>query len=281
MNKQQKKYIDVEKVISSKSEKFLKVVPKFIIRKIKKVLHEDEINDALNRNSELKGLDFVQEILIEFGTRIKVINENYIPESGKFIIASNHPLGGLDGLALMNIVGKHNKNIKFLVNDLLLNLENLKDLFIPINTIGKTTRETAVLLRKIYESDNLILNFPFGLVSRKKRGKVEDLEWKKSFITKAREYQRDIIPVYINGKNSNFFYTLANIRKMLGIKLNIEMFFLVNEMYRQRDKLITIIFGKPIPYTCFNTSISDADWAERMRKYVYQLANSPDLKFID
>ncbi|HPD65765.1 MAG TPA: 1-acyl-sn-glycerol-3-phosphate acyltransferase [Bacteroidia bacterium] len=280
MEKEPYKFIDVEKVIGSKSEKFLRIVPKFIIRYLKRILHEDEINSALNRNADKKGLDFVNEILIEFGTKIKVVNESNIPRTQKAIVASNHPLGGLDGLALMKVVGKFNPNIRFLVNDLLLNLENLKEIFIPINTLGRTTKETAMLLRKIYESDNLILNFPFGLVSRKRRGRIEDLEWKKSFITKAREYQRDIIPVYIDGKNSNFFYTLANVRKRLGIKLNLEMFLLVNEMYRQCSKLITISFGKPISYKTFDNRYSDADWAEKLRRHVYQMAINPDIDFV-
>jgi len=274
------KFIDVEKVISQKSKYLMKVIPGFIIRYLKKILHEDRINQHIIDNKNKYNLDFIDAVLKEIGVEINTINIENLPSEGNIIIASNHPLGGLDGMGLIQAVGKVRKSLKFLVNDLLLNIDNLKGLFIPINKLGKASKETATLIEETYKSEAVVLNFPFGLVSRKRQGNIIDLEWKKSFLVKAKHFKRDIIPVHIDGKNSNFFYWLSNTRKRLGIKANIEMFFLVNEMYKQENKTLTITFGQRIPYQYFDNRHSDSEWSELLRKYVYQLSNNPNAKFI-
>jgi len=274
------KFIDVEDIIKSKNATLHFLLPGFVIRFFKRFLHEDELNGAIYRNRDKFGLDFVDEILKEFGVHISSLNLENLPFEGRFTVASNHPLGGLDGMALMKIVGERRKSIKFIVNDLLLNLENLRILFLPVNKVGSTSRESAILIDEAYKSDNLILTFPFGLVSRKNRGKIQDLEWKKNFLTKSRITKRSIIPVYINGKNSNHFYFVANLRKLFKIKVNIEMLFLVDEMYRQNNKKIQIIFGRPILIEKLDKKYSDSEWAEKIRQYVYRLKDNPEMEFI-
>jgi len=278
-NKEQYKFIDIEGIIQQKSIYLRRIIPNSVLKFLKKILHEDELNKSINDNKEKYDLDFIDAILRDFGTSIKLINENNIPPSGRQIIVSNHPLGGLDGMALMQVIGKKRKNLKFLVNDVLLNIENLKGLFIPINKTGKPSKEAAKMIDETFKSENLVLNFPFGLVSRKRRGKIMDLDWKKSFVVKAKQYKRDIIPVHINGKNSNFFYTLSNLRKILGIKTNIEMFFLVDEMYKQNNKEIIITIGQQISYLDLDNRYSDSEWAEKLRQYSYKLANDTNATF--
>jgi putative hemolysin len=195
-----------------------------------------------------------------------------LPREGRFILVSNHPLGGLDGLALMHVIGQVRKDVVFPVNDLLLFLPGLKSLFIPINKHGKNN-ENVTLIDQTFASDKAILFFPAGLVSRKQKGIIKDLEWKKTFISRSKKYQRDIIPVYISGKNSGFFYRFANIRKLLNIKVNLEMLLLPHEMMRQNNKTIEITFGKPIPWTRFDKTHTDAEWAEILKQEVYTLAN--------
>jgi putative hemolysin len=276
-----KKTIDLENVIKAKNPKLLKVLPRFIIRYLKRVIHQDEVNAAIARNVDKYGLDFVYAILDEFKVNVKVINEDNIPNDGRYIIASNHPLGGLDGMALISAVGKKRKDIIFPVNDILMNLKNLAPLFIPINKHGRNT-ENIELFEKTFASNNMILYFPAGLCSRKqKNGKILDLEWKKTFISRAKQYQRNILPVHINGKNSNFFYNLSNFRKFIGIKANIEMLYLVDEMYKQRGKDIIITFGKPIPFETFDKRLNDIKWASKLKDYVYSLGteNKEDFKF--
>ena len=162
-------------------------------------------------------------------------------------------------------------------------IKNLQPIFIPVNKAGKGVANKAENLRLFNETfagDRTICYFPFGLCSRKvKGGKIMDLDWKKTFVAKGREYQRDIIPTHIDGHNTNFFYNLARLRKALHIKANIEMAFLVDEFFKQRDKTLTITFGKPIPWQLFDKRLTDAEWAERLRCFSYRLPLDNDAVF--
>lgn len=272
------KLIDVQQVIQEKNPKLAAYVPAFLIRYLKRIIHQHAINIFINKSKHLYGLDFVDAIITEFNANVEVVGSENIPPTGRLIVASNHPLGGLDGIALMQSVGKVRQDILFPVNDILLMLDNLKPLFIPINKHGSNS-ENVRILNDTFAGDALICYFPFGLVSRKKNGIIADLEWKKTFISKARKYKRDIIPTHISGRNSNFFYRLSNFRKALGIKANIEMLYLPDEFYKQNGHTIRISFGKPVPYTVFNRSYSDVVWAEKMRRFVYKLGQDASLVF--
>lgn len=265
--------IDIEKVIHNKNPRLAKALPGFISRYLKKILHQTDINKSLEANKNVNGLDFVRNILKEFNAKINVAGLENLPETGRFIIASNHPLGGLDGLALMHVAGKVRKDIVFPVNDFLLNLPNLQNLFIPINKHGKNI-ENLDKLENAFKSDKLILYFPAGLCSRKTKGQICDLEWKKTFITKAIKYNRDIIPVYIDAENSKFFYRLANFRKAIGIKSNIEMLYLVDEMYKQYNKNINIILGEKISVSEFTKEKKNKEWAAYVKQKSYSLKNN-------
>ena len=270
--------IDLEKVFREKSPKTARLIPGFLFRFLRRVIHEKEINTFLFNNKGKYGLDFVDALIDYFAVTLKVSGENNIPTDRRSIIASNHPLGGLDGVALMHVVGKIKKEIVFPVNDLLMFLPNLQPLFIPINKHGSNT-ENFQIIHNTFESEKLMLYFPAGLVSRKQKGIIEDLEWKKTFISKAKKYKRDIIPTYIDGSNSNFFYNLALLRKKLALKANIEMLFLPNEMFSQKHKTVGIKFGPPIPYTIFDKRYNFNEWALRIKKYVYAMGQGLDEDF--
>ncbi len=272
-NPTDEKFIDIEEVIRKKNPKLLRILPTFIINFLKRIVYQDELNEVIENNKPEYGLGFVSGILRGFGTRVEVQGLENIPASGRFLFASNHPLGGLDGLVLMNEVGKKFPNLKFIVNDLLLNVRNLDPVFIPVNKHGRQSTEYARKIEDAYESDTQILYFPAGLCSRKIKGQVIDLHWHKSFIVKSVQHKRDIIPVYFEGRNTNFFYNLANFRKFLGIKSNFEMIFLVGEMFKQKKRLIKLTFGKPLPYTLFDSSKRPGDWAEYVREMVYSMKN--------
>lgn len=263
--------IDVKEIIRSRNERLLKILPGFVIKYLKRILHEDEINEKLYENRDKHGLDMVDAIIDMFELNITVKGIENIKRESRFILAANHPLGGLDGLALMQVVGKVHPNIRFPVNDFLLYLPNLNELFIPINKIGKQSIQAVKEFEKTLASDVNILYFPSGLASRKIKGKIMDLEWKKTFIQKARLHKRNVIPTFVSGKNSNRFYRIAKIRKFLGIRTNIEMLYLSDEMFRQKDKELKIIFGKPIPYTTFDSSKKDIEWAQYVKEIVYKL----------
>ncbi|MCT4603175.1 MAG: 1-acyl-sn-glycerol-3-phosphate acyltransferase [Marinifilum sp.] len=265
--------IDIEKVFASKSEKLAKLLPGFILRYLKRILHQDEINDFLSRNYQKQGVDFADSVLEELDIKFKIEGLENIDKNGRYLFASNHPLGGPDGIILISIFGREFDSIKFLVNDILMNIKNLSDVFIPINKHGGQAKAAALLLENAYQSDATILTFPAGLVSRKQKGKIKDLEWKKSFIAKSIKHKRDIVPIHIDGRNSNFFYNLANLRKFFGLKANLEMLYLPNELYKQKGKTFTVRIGKPVSYKTFDKSLTYDKWAEKIKEETYKLAD--------
>ncbi|UCS95897.1 1-acyl-sn-glycerol-3-phosphate acyltransferase [Echinicola marina] len=247
-------------------------MPGFVLSYIRRIAHEDEINQIMGKLGHLQGLDFVNGLIDEFGVKIELKGAENIPLKDSVIFASNHPLGGLDGIAFMYALGKYREDLRFLVNDILTNIKNFEPLFVPVNKHGAHGRSAARLIEETYGGKEAVLVFPAGLVSRKQGGEIKDLEWKKSFIAKAKKYKKDIVPVYIEGENSSFFYNLALIRKKLGVKANIEMLYLADEMFGQKNKKVTIHVGKPISYKYFDDSKSEKYWAEELKNTVYSIA---------
>ncbi|MFD2599778.1 1-acyl-sn-glycerol-3-phosphate acyltransferase [Sphingobacterium corticis] len=271
---EQEKFIEVRNVIHKKSPKLARWIPKPIISYLRRIIHEDDINYIMQRYQDDFGLDFVDSLLKELGVEVVLEGAENVPLTDSVIFASNHPLGGLDGVAFMQAIGRYRKDVKFLVNDILLNIRNLEPLFVPVNKIGNQSKNGIAAIENAYASDQALLVFPAGLVSRKIDGKIQDLEWKKSFVTKAKKYKKDIVPVYIDGKNSNFFYNLARLRQKVGIKANLEMLYLPDEMFSQRNQRVKICIGKRIPYTSFDASKNERAWAAEVRRVVYDMALS-------
>lgn len=264
--------IDIKQVLRQKAPSVARKIPGFMVDYLIRTVHQDELNEILRRYHDKDGVAFMQELIGYFDLNLELVNEENIPAEGRYIFASNHPLGGLDGICLSAIIGgRFDGKIRYLVNDLLLYLSNLRSIFVPINKHGAQRKKNAELIEKAYASDNQIITFPAGLCSRKQNGKIQDTEWKKSFIQKAVEYRRDIVPVFFEGRNSNFFYRLANMRKALGIKMNYEMIYLPDEMFKSKHKTYSIHFGKPIPWQTFDSSRKPAEWAEWVKEIVYNL----------
>ena len=264
--------IDIKQVLRQKAPSVARKIPGFMVDYLIRTVHQDELNEILRRYHDKDGVAFMQELIGYFDLNLELVNEENIPAEGRYIFASNHPLGGLDGICLSAIIGgRFDGKIRYLVNDLLLYLSNLRSIFVPINKHGAQGKKNAELIEKAYASDNQIITFPAGLCSRKQNGKIQDTEWKKSFIQKAVEYRRDIVPVFFEGRNSNFFYRLANMRKALGIKMNYEMIYLPDEMFKSKHKTYSIHFGKPIPWQPFDSSRKPAEWAEWVKEIVYNL----------
>ena len=263
--------IDVKQVLKTRAPKTK--VPGFIIRFLKKIVHEDEFNIFFRENPDLKNMDFIEGGLKYLGINTVVKGKENLPhQDGRYIFACNHPLGGLDGMTIGYLIGReYDGKVKFFSNDLLTHLHPMKDMFIPVNKFGAQSKESAAMMHDLYSSEYHLVTYPSGMCSRKVKGKVVDLEWKKNFITKAVQYQRDVIPVYFEGRNSEFFYNLANLRKFLGIKFNVEMMFLADEMFKQKGKTFTIKIGKPIPWQYFDKSKSHAQWATWVKEKVYEM----------
>ena len=263
--------IDIEKVLYSKNPALKKAVPGFVVSYLKKITHQDELNIFLEKWGHLKNVELIDAGLRYFEIKYTVFGTTNIPETGRYIFVSNHPLGGLDGLVFIYELSKKFSDIKFPVNDILTNLENLAGIFLPVNKHGPQGKEAARKIEEAYVSDSQILYFPAGLCSRKRRGVIKDLLWHRNFITKAIQHKRDIVPAFFSGRNSNFFYTLANFRKFIGIKANIEMLYLADEMFKQKEKEIRLVFGKKIPWETFDKTRSAPEWADWVKSKTYEL----------
>jgi len=264
--------IDIDRVLREKAPKKYKYIPGFVISYLKKIIHQDDLNPFLIESQDKVGVDFLEASVkfLDMGIEVKGI-EN-LPEEGLHTFVSNHPLGGQDGVALGYVLGKHyNGKVKYLVNDLLMNVKGLAPLFIPINKTGKQAKDFPRMVEEGFKSDNQLIMFPAGICSRRVKGVIKDLDWSKTFIVKSVQNQRDVIPVHFSGRNSNFFYNLANTTKLLGLKFNIAMIYLVDEMFKNRHKTFTITFGKPIPWQTFDKTKTPVQWAQYVKDIVYKL----------
>lgn len=241
--------VDIRELVTAKNPKLARRLPNFLYRYLERILHLSEVNATIRAGRGLPGQDFARHILEEFGVTYDVRGLETLPTDGRYLFASNHPLGGLDGVVLIDAIGRALGQVYFPVNDLLLVLPQFRDIFLPVNKHGNLSQSAAERLNAAYASDAQILYFPAGLCSRRSRRGIRDLEWKPNFVGKALEYNRTIVPIHFGGRNSNFFYNLAWLRKHLGIGANIEMLYLVDEMYRQRGAHLELRFGKPIPPT--------------------------------
>ncbi len=269
------RYINIATIINESNSRKLKRLPGFIIKWIEKIIRQDEMNQILTKYSDYQGLDILTKIIEELNIKIEVDGKLNLPENSRCFFLSNHPFGLIDGLVLTKIVGDKYHELKSIGNELFMYVPHLRPFIAAVNVFGKNPKEYITALENIYDSDVPITHFPSGEVSRLYNGKIQDCQWHKSFITKAVSYKRDIVPFYIYGRNSRFFYFISFVRRVLGIKTNIELIMLPREMFRKRNKTIRIKIGKLIPYQKFDKSFSYWDWAGKVRKYVYDLKHNP------
>ena len=263
--------IDVENVIRSKNPDLLRVIPKFLINWVKKLIHQEELNELLCESGHLKGTQFAAASLKKFNITYNIHGLERIDKEKRYIIVSNHPLGGLDGIIMIELFGEIFKEVRFVVNDLLYHVEPLRPVFIPVNKYGRQSTQTAQMITENYESDAQILYFPAGLCSRLTKGKIEDLEWKKSYINQAIKYKRDILPVYFEGRNSGLFYKIANLRKKLGIKFNYETILLPREMFKKKNSQFNVFIEQPVTYEQLSEHKTVTGWNKIIRDRVYSI----------
>jgi putative hemolysin len=264
--------IDIDKVIGDSKSQFIKSLPNFIAGFIKRVVHQDELNKVIHKYRDKSGVPFVECVLKEWNIEIEVKGDENIPAAGRFVFVANHPLGGIDAMSLLSAIYRHFQDLVSPSNQLFSYVPQMKPFILGVNVFGKNTKETAEKLNQLFESDTQIMIFPAGEVSRRVKGVISDPAWQKTFITKAIRYEREIIPIFISGRNSDFFYFVANLRKLLGIKLYIETILLPHEMLRKKNTAITITFGKPISWKDLNDSKSHAEWAHFVQNKVYSIS---------
>ena len=272
---------DLRAIIREKAPKVH--VPDFLIRYLERIVHVKQMNAFLRKYPDLEGYDFIRRVLDEeLCCTASIDGIENIPTDGKPVIfASNHPLGGLDGMIIAQMIHesrKEKRELKVIVNELLMFIKPIAGLWAPVNKTGSLSKEQVLQQQAMWESGTDVMTFPAGACSRLQRinhaWSIQDLEWQKNFIQRAREYQRDIVPIYFEGKNSRFFYALAYIRKLLRIPFNIEMLYLVDEMYGARGKHFRVHVLPPIPYTTFDNSRTPKQWAQYVKSIVYASNNS-------
>lgn len=272
--------IDVDQIIRSKAGSKYKYIPRPVISWLRKILHEDDNNYLLTVLAKEKvGMDWLDECLSYLRMENDVRGIDALPDNSGgryYTFVSNHPMGGIDGVALGSILcHRYDSKIKYLVNDVLMNLKGLAPLCVPINKTGSQSRDFPRMVDAAFASDNNVLMFPAGLCSRKQPdGTIRDLPWTKTFVAKSVQYQRDVIPIHFSGRNSDKFYNIANWSKRLGLKFNLAMLFLVDEMYKNVGQKFTVTFGEPIPWQTFDDSRTRQEWAQWVKEKVYEL--NPD-----
>lgn len=268
--------IDVNALLRSKMGKKAYYVPRFLVNWLTRIIHQDEVNAILWKYRDKTGIEWVDDVLQHLKLRVEVKGLENLPKSDdekRYTFCSNHPLGGPDGLLIAQLLGhQYNGNIRLLVNDLLMNLPGLAPLCVPVNTVAhKSNKHTSEAINKAFDDGYNMFFFPAGLCSRRINGEIRDLPWTKTFLAKSIQHQRDIVPMHISGHNSDKFYRIANICKMLHSPVNVAMLYLADELFRNTDKTFTITIGAPIPWNTFDKTRTMSEWTRFVQNKVYEL----------
>ncbi len=275
------KFIDLSKSIKESDSDFLKKFPPFFVRWLEKVIKQEEMNLILEKYIDCEGADFHRAIIKHFNITLDVEGLENLPEKKKCFFVSNHPFGVVDGLILTKTIIEKYGDMKAIGNQSFHFVPNLRPYLALVNPYGLSPRSYVTELEKVYRADVAITHFPAGNVSRRYMGKVLDSDWKKSFITRAITCQRDIVPFYFHGGNSNLFYGVNLVRRVFGIELNIELALLPRELFSKQDETVRFTIGKPIPWQRFDSSCTHVEWAQKVREHVYKMAaeNGSEIEF--
>ncbi|MDE7451705.1 MAG: 1-acyl-sn-glycerol-3-phosphate acyltransferase [Paramuribaculum sp.] len=264
--------IDVGAVIRDRLPRYRRFIPRALVRWLEKTVCQDRMNEMLDYADGKRGAQFCDAVLEKLNIKYTVHGKENLPENRRIAIVCNHPLGGLDGIAMIHFINSvYGEPIHFPVNDLLMAVKPLDSIFLPVNKHGAQSRSTGIAIDEAFKGPDPIIIFPAGLVSRKLKEGIADLKWNKMFVNKCISSKRDVIPVYFSGNNSRFFYNFAKLRERAGIKFNIEMIYLPREVFRCENASFDIYVGKPIPYTSLKGGTAAAGQAQEIRKIVYTL----------
>ena len=255
--------IDIELILKKKFGK----APRLLTWYLKRLIHQDFLNGFFAKG--YSGVEFCTRALEQLDISLTV--EGSIPEGGPYTFVSNHPLGGVDGLALLHLIGQKNPDIMMLGNDILTNIQGLAPMIVPISKVGMQSRTLKDNIDQAFSSKANILVLPAGKVSRKTDGIIQDQPWKKTFLVKSIETGRDIVPIHFIGTNSRRFYRIGRMEKFFKLRFPLGMLFLPDEMYRARGKSYRVVIGSPISINTFDDSRSSAQWTDWVRDIVYKL----------
>ena len=270
-NERENYLVDIEKILGPKLRKKL---PRFAINFLKHRLHQDQVNEAIMGANPYHGAGFFDEALKYLNITYRTRGEEKLDKDKKYIFVCNHPLGGPEALIIGSVFHRlYGEGFQVPVTPIMANLKPLAEFFTPVNNLSsKQSRDLGERIAKMFNSDQQVVVFPAGLCARKIKGKITEMPWKKMFVTQARRYERDVVPVHMSGHNSKWYFFLCKLSKFLRLKINIGMLFLVDELFKQRGNEFVITFGEPVPYTTFDKSKTDLQWAAEMQERVKALA---------
>lgn len=263
--------INIKKILRNSKSKMLRKMPNFLIVIVARIIKQKELNYLITKYSDTNGVDFSGKVLEELNIKVNIQGIENLPDNGKCFFVANHPFGVADGLVILSTVANKYKRLKAIGNEAFMLVPQIRSIIAAVNVFGRNHKEYIVELEKVYNSDEPIVHFPAGLVSRIKKHKIEDSEWQKSFITKAIKCERDIVPFYFAGRNSHLFYSIFRIRKFFGIKMVLELMLLPQELYNKQKKTLELVIGKPISYKTFDKSRTHSEWAQWVKAELYSL----------
>jgi len=268
--------IDIRTIIESKVPGYFGRYPlfisNFIIKILTKTLHLNEINEFLEQHNDKYGFEFIDELFdyLDFSFMVSSQDRLKIPSEGKLICVANHPLGALDGLSILKAIGTIRQDVKIVANDVLMNIDNLKDLFLPYDIFSTRAQRSRLMgIKDALLNEEAIIFFPAAEVSRLTFRGIRDKNWLNGPIYFAKKYQAPILPTFIKAKNSMLFYIISLLNK------NASMFLLAREILYKRKKTIRIKVGDPIPAHDFTTNVIDPKTQTRLlKRHVYRLGKN-------
>ena len=264
--------INVENTLQEKYPSFQVKSPwikKPTISMLRKLTHEDEVNQFLDKYQHLEGFDFIDQVFdyFNFSYSVPHLDRRNIPASGRLVIVANHPLGALDGLALLKLVGEVRRDVKIIVNDVLMDFKAIDDLLLPVDNLNRSTQKSSIKqILSSLESEQAVIVFPAGEVSRIRPNGVRDGKWSGGFLSFAKKTGAPVLPVHVGARNSSFFYSSSMVYKPLSGML------LAHEMFNKYSKIITFRIGAPIPYRTIKAlPLVKKDILKLIRREVYRL----------
>ncbi|MBQ5829945.1 MAG: acyltransferase [Alistipes sp.] len=261
-------HLDIREILSKRIGRRL---PKFISRPLEKLIHQDELNGFFATCEGATPEEFLKKAFEFLNVTHTVEYTAPLADDERYIFASNHPFGGLDGMLLVDALVERFGDAGAVVNDLLMNISYLEPLWIPINKYGKQSVEKGRRYDEAFSSPTKqILTFPAGFCSRYIDSRVQDIEWRSHFVKDALRYNRKIVPVFVEGTLSKRFYRIYRLRRFLHLNVNLELVLLVDEMFRQRGNHIHIRVGAPVDVATLEGSRGDICKEIRRRAYALE-----------
>ena len=257
--------------MAGKAPRLARWIPRPAIDWLRRTIHEQEINRILENYWELPPQEFIRACFGDWEVSYALEGLEGLDPAGRYLFVANHPFGGMDGMMIADELIERFGDARVVVNDLLMHVEPLRPLWVPVNKHGSQNAAYARRMEEAFAGDLPVLTFPAGLCSRRERGVVSDTPWRTSFAKKAVASQRQIVPLFVEGRLSDFFYRLSSLRKRLGVKFNIEMLWLVDEMLAQRGRRFRIVAGAPIPPDELLAAGSLREQVAYVRKKTYSL----------